>query len=64
MMRDNVTRRRPDLGFREALPKRIVDVRVQTESIAAPLTPEDQQVQSMPDVSPDRGLLSRTRRRT
>ena len=34
------------------LRQRYVDVREHTEDLAAPLTPEDQMVQSMPDVSP------------
>ncbi len=34
------------------LQRRYVDVRAYTESLAAPLSPEDQTVQSMPDVSP------------
>ena len=34
------------------LEQRYVDVREHTEDLAAPLTPEDQMVQSMPDVSP------------
>lgn len=35
-----------------ALVDRFLDVRAQTEALAAPLSAEDQQVQSMPDVSP------------
>ena len=37
---------------RETVLGRYREVRGQTESLAAPLTPEDQTVQSMPDVSP------------
>jgi ergothioneine biosynthesis protein EgtB len=37
---------------REALLTRLFDVRATTEMLAAPLLPEDQVVQSMPDVSP------------
>jgi len=37
---------------REALLTRLFDVRAATEMLAAPLLPEDQVVQSMPDVSP------------
>src|SRR5690242_21610983 len=37
---------------REDLARRYRDVRQRTESLAAPLSPEDQTVQSMPDVSP------------
>jgi ergothioneine biosynthesis protein EgtB len=36
----------------EALVRRFDEVRSHTESLAAPLSPEDQTVQSMPDVSP------------
>jgi ergothioneine biosynthesis protein EgtB len=39
-------------GAREALHDRYRDVRDYTEALAAPLSPEDQVVQSMPDVSP------------
>ena len=34
------------------LAQRFVEVRETTEELAAPLSPEDQTVQSMPDVSP------------
>jgi ergothioneine biosynthesis protein EgtB len=37
---------------REALARRYLAVRAHTEALAAPLSPEDQVVQSMPDVSP------------
>jgi ergothioneine biosynthesis protein EgtB len=36
----------------DALVRRFDDVRAHTETLAAPLSPEDQTVQSMPDVSP------------
>ena len=36
----------------EDLQRRYADVRAYTERLAAPLSPEDQTVQSMPDVSP------------
>ena len=36
----------------ESLVQRYTEVRAHTESLAAPLSPEDQTVQSMPDVSP------------
>jgi ergothioneine biosynthesis protein EgtB len=36
----------------ESLHQRYAEVRAHTESLAAPLSPEDQTVQSMPDVSP------------
>lgn len=40
------------LPMRDALIKRYDETRASTEMLAAPLTPEDQTVQSMPDVSP------------
>ena len=36
----------------ESLGRRFEEVRGHTEALAAPLSPEDQTVQSMPDVSP------------
>ncbi len=42
----------PDHWTPEALVERFDQVRAHTESLAAPLSPEDQTVQSMPDVSP------------
>jgi ergothioneine biosynthesis protein EgtB len=42
----------------DALAKRYADVRALTEAIAAPLSPEDQQVQSMDDVSPTKWHLA------
>ncbi len=44
--------RAPEIAGREALLARYEDVRRQTEVLAAPLSPEDQQIQSMPDASP------------
>ena len=47
--------RSPELSStleRDALLTRLFDVRAMTETLAAPLLPEDQVVQSMPDVSP------------
>ena len=35
-----------------SLTNRFLDTRSMTEELAAPLSPEDQQIQSMPDVSP------------
>ncbi len=45
-------------GSREALAARYADIRGQTEALAAPLSPEDMQVQSMPDVSPAKWHLA------
>ncbi len=39
-------------GLREALVARYLAVRAATEALAAPLSPEDQQLQSMPEASP------------
>lgn len=39
-------------GSREELSARFLAVRAATEALAAPLSPEDQQLQSMPDASP------------
>ncbi len=36
----------------ETIAERFLRVRARTEMLAAPLSPEDQTVQSMPDVSP------------
>ena len=44
--------RTPESPGREALLARYEDVRRQTEVLAVPLSPEDQQIQSMPDASP------------
>ncbi|MBI1375990.1 MAG: ergothioneine biosynthesis protein EgtB [Frankiales bacterium] len=43
---------RPLASTREGLVTRFDEVRAHTEALAAPLSPEDQTVQSMPDVSP------------
>jgi len=43
---------------REALRTRFHAIRSFTESLAAPLGPEDQVVQSMPDVSPTKWHLA------
>ncbi len=47
-----------DFGEMDALLSRYRGVRATTESLAAPLSPEDQQVQSMPDVSPTKWHLA------
>ncbi len=43
---------------RARLARRYTEVRALTEALAAPLSPEDQQVQSMPDVSPTKWHLA------
>ena len=43
---------------RARLARRYSEVRALTEALAAPLSPEDQQVQSMPDVSPTKWHLA------
>ncbi len=43
-----------------AYTRRYKDVRARSESLAAPLSPEDQQVQSMPDASPTKWHLGHT----
>jgi len=45
---------------RRALRDRFAAVRRQSEALAAPLTPEDQAIQSMPDVSPTKWHLAHT----
>jgi hypothetical protein len=42
-------------GAPTALARRYADVRARTVRLAAPLSPEDCQVQSMPDASPSSG---------
>ena len=39
---------------------RFLEIRCQTEALAKPLSPEDQQVQSIPDVSPTKWHLAHT----
>jgi hypothetical protein len=43
---------------RSAILARFLDIRAQSEALAAPLAPEDQVVQSMPDVSPTKWHLA------
>lgn len=47
-----------EFGEMEALLARYRSVRATTESLAAPLSPEDQQAQSMPDASPTKWHLA------
>jgi ergothioneine biosynthesis protein EgtB len=48
----------PALADRAVLRARFLAMRAQTEALAAPLAPEDQVVQSMPDVSPTKWHLA------
>ena len=45
---------------REAAIERIVEIRSESEALTANLTPEDQSIQSMPDVSPTKWHLAHT----
>jgi ergothioneine biosynthesis protein EgtB len=46
------------IGDRDAATARFHTVRAETEAIATPLSPEDQQIQSMPDASPTKWHLA------
>lgn len=50
----------PELLREQAARARFVAVRARSEALAAPITPEDAQVQSMPDVSPTKWHLAHT----
>lgn len=50
----------PELLREQGARARFRDVRTRSEALAAPITPEDAQVQSMPDVSPTKWHLAHT----
>ncbi|RVT94088.1 ergothioneine biosynthesis protein EgtB [Sphingomonas crocodyli] len=57
-LRDDVILDREHVGGRISLADRYRTVRARSEAIAAPLSPEDQQLQSMPDASPTKWHLA------
>jgi ergothioneine biosynthesis protein EgtB len=57
---DNAVESRADTGDRRAALESFEAVRRETEALAANLTPEDQAIQSMPDVSPTKWHLAHT----
>ncbi len=63
MTRTSAAPREPtSLQAHRAMPRRYVEVRTHSLKLAAPLSPEDQMVLSMPDASPTKWPLARTTR--